>query len=178
MKHLLTTLALVLALMSCSTTYRTIYINTPEKRFDAEQILYQTRPELVPYYEAGVLKITSMREYKQETAPRYELETKFVRHYLRSYEEKIKCLQEHFPDMYNLYINGYIDVHSIYRFVDSRGNIRYNVNYFRVYDYYYYYIPFMYPYGGYRYDYMPRPLPRQTPRPPKPHHNQPTPRRR
>ena len=177
MKHFLT-IILAIALVSCSTSYRTIYINTPEKEFDAEQILYQTRPELIPYYEAGVLKITSMREYRQETAPRYELETKFVRYYLKSYEEKIQCLKEHFPEMYDQFSKGYIDVHSIYRFVDNGGNIRYNVNYFRVYDYYYYYLPFMHPYGGYRYEYMPRPLPRQSPRPPRPQHVQPRPRRR
>ena len=177
MKHFLT-IILAIALVSCSTSYRTIYINTPEKEFDAEQILYQTRPELIPYYEAGVLKITSMREYTQETAPRYELETKFVRYYLKSYEEKVQCLKEHFPEMYDQFSKGYIEVHSIYRFVDNGGNIRYNVNYFRVYDYYYYYLPFMHPYGGYRYEYMPRPLPRQSPRPPRPHNVQPRPRRR
>ena len=162
---------LLLLLASCGPG-RYIPVNTPEKQFDAEQVLYETRPELVPYYEAHVLKITNMREIKDKAGnTRYELDYKFTRYYIRDLNERLQILKEKFPEMYDMYVNGYIELHNMYRFVDNEGNIRYTVNYFRVYDYYYYYVPFMRPYGGYRYDYAPRPMPRVSPRPPAPRPN-------
>ena len=154
----------------CCASGRYISTNEPQAAFDAEQVLYTTRPELVPYYEAGVLKITSLREkIGRDGIATYDIRYKFVRRYIRDYVEKMACLQEHYPELYQMYVSGVIDVGTMYRYVDDYGNIRYHVSYRRLYEYYYDYVPLPYPYGGYRYyHYRPRVAPPPRVREPQP----------
>lgn len=174
MKHLLTILAAVLVMASCSTT-RYVSVDKPEVNFDAEQVLYEQHPELVEYYEAGVLKITSLKEVIGEDGiATYDIKYVFTKHYITDYHEQVTTLKEYFPEIYIMYVNGAIKIHSIYRFVNEEGQIGRCVNYSPIYDFYYYYQPFFHPYGGYRFDYLPRaprqprPQPQRPPRQPRP----------
>ena len=178
MKKLIALFSAIVMLVCCASGR---YISTadPQNAFDAEQVLYNTRPELVPYYEAGVLKITSMREVVgRDGSVSYNVKYRFVKRHIKDYSERMACLKENFPELYQMYVNGTIEIYSLYAYVDDNGVIRHHVSYRRLYDFYYDYAPLMYPYGGYRYYYRPR----VSPPPPRrgnigPGHNPPPPQR-
>lgn len=168
MKKLIALLVTLLLVVSSCSAGRYVSINDSEREFSAVEVLYNQHPELVPYYEAGVLKITSLREVRSEVGYTYDIRYKFVRKYLYD-QERYQCLKEYYPELYDLYINGVINIRSVYRYVDDNLAIRYQVTYSRLYDYYYENVPLIHPYGGYRLYYRPRPIPpRMTPPPPKP----------
>ena len=167
MKKLIALLITMLLVVSSCSAGRYVSINDTEREFSAVEVLYNQHPELVPYYEAGVLKITSLREVRSEVGYTYDIRYKFVKKYLYD-EERYLCLKEYYPELYDLYVNGVINIRSIYRYVDADRVIRYKVTYSRLYDYYYENVPLIYPYGGYRLQYIPRPIPpRMTPPPPR-----------
>ena len=167
MKKLIALLVTMLLVVSSCSAGRYISLNNPEREFSAVEVLYNQHPELVPYYEAGVLKITSMREIRTEMGYNYDIKYKFVKRHLYD-EERYLCLKENYPELYDLYVNGVINIRSVYRYVDSDGVIRYHVTYSRIYDYFYESVPLIHPYGGYRLHYRPRPAPRIAPAPPRP----------
>ena len=161
--------AVLLSATSCSAA-RYATDNNPQVEFDATEILYNQYPTLVPFYEEGVLKVTALVEKNGV----YDIKYKFVKYRYTDYGEMIAVIKERFPELYNMYSFGLLDITSLYKYVDtSTMTIRYKVGYRRVYDFYYHYVPNMYPYGGYRYDYRPRtprvprvsppPTPRPTP---------------
>lgn len=148
--------AVALATLSCSAA-RYATNNNPQVEFDATEILYNQYPNLVPFYEEGVLRVTSLVERNGV----YDIKYKFVKYHYTDYSEMIACIKEKFPELYNMYSFGLVDITSLYKYVDtSTMEIRYKVGYRRVYDFYYHYVPNVYPYGGYRYHYIPRPAPR------------------
>ena len=168
MKKFIALLVTLLLVVSSCSAGRYASINNPEREFSAVEVLYNQHPELVPYYEAGVLKITSLREIRSKVGYTYDIRYKFVRKYLYD-QERYQCLKEYYPELYDLYINGVINIRSVYRYVDDNLAIRHNVTYSRLYDYYYENVPLIYPYGGYRLHYRVRPIPpRMTPPPPRP----------
>ena len=164
--------AVALATLSCSAA-RYATNNNPQVEFDATEILYNRYPNLVPFYEEGVLKITSLVERNGV----YDIKYRFVKYRYNDYGEMIACLKERFPELYELYTGGMIRVNSLYKYVDTDDMvIRYHVGYRMVYDYYYY-SSGIYPYNGYRFIYRPRTYvrpPRVAPAP-APRH-QPAPR--
>ena len=172
MKKLIALFSAIVMLVCCASG-RYISTSDPQTAFDAEQVLYDTHPELVPYYEAGVLKITSMREIvRKDGSVNYNVKYRFVKRHIREYAERMEVLKENFPELYQRYVNGTIEISSLYRYVDEMGAIRYHVSYRNLYDFYYDYAPLIYPYGGYRLHYRPRiaPPPRREmgPRPQQP----------
>ena len=140
MKKLIALLVTLLLVVSSCSAGRYVSINNSEREFSAVEVLYNQHPELVPYYEAGVLKITSLREIRSEVGYTYDIRYKFVRKYLYD-QERYQCLKEYYPELYDLYINGVINIRSVYRYVDDNLAIRHNVTYSRLYDYYYENVP-------------------------------------
>lgn len=175
MKKLLTFLLGLTMLVSCSTS-RYISLADPQAEFDAVEILYNQHPELVNYYEEGVLKITSLREVKVANGYDYQIKYKFVKRHYYDYAERMTCLKEKYPELYTMYVNGTIEINSLYKYVDDYGVIRHHVSYRRLYDFYYDNVPLIYPYGGYRYYYRPRPIPPRVGPPPRPRPNNPPPK--
>ena len=99
-----------------------------------------------------------------------------MKYYYRNYSEMMEVLKNHFPELYQMYLNGVIEVTGIYKYVDrDTGVIRNHVLYRRIYDFYY--ERTIIPYNHTRLHYRPRPMPlpmyRPSPPPPKP---QPAPR--
>ena len=184
MKKLLLTIISVIVMFSCASG-RYISLSDPQAEFTATEILYNEYPELVKYYEEGVLKITSLREVNERDNIRYKIKYKFVKKYYYDYAERMECLKTHFPELYTLYTNGVIEITSLYKYVDDYGVIRHHASYRRLYDFYYDYHPYVYPYGGYRYYYVPRyryaprpqyrPQPKPQPRPSNPPATRPNP---
>ena len=171
LKSVLCIVAVAFATLACS-AQRRISMANPQVEFDATEILYNQYPNLVPFYEEGVLKITSLVERNGV----YDIKYKFVKYRYNDYGEMIACLKERFPELYELYTGGMIRVNSLYKYVDTDDMvIRYHVGYRMVYDYYYY-SSGIYPYNGYRFIYRPRTYvrpPRVAPAPaprPQPHH--------
>ena len=168
MKKFIALLVTMLMIVTSCSAGKYVSLNNPEREFSAVEVLYNQHPELVPYYEAGVLKITSMREIQSEVGYTYDIRYKFVRKYLYG-DERYLCLKELYPELYDLYANGVINIRTVYRYVDNKGSIQYHITYSRLYDYYYESVPLIHPYRGYRLHYRPRPIPpRMTPPPPRP----------
>ena len=175
MKKLVAFLLGIGMLISCSTS-RYVSLADPQAEFDAVEILYNQHPELVNYYEQGVLKITSLREVKVANGYDYRIKYKFVKYHYYDYAERMACLKEKYPELYTMYVNGTIEINSLYKYVDEYGAIRYHVSYRRLYDFYYDTAPLIYPYNGYRYYYRPRPIPPRVGPPPRPRPNNPPPK--
>ena len=101
MKKLIALLITMLLVVSSCSAGRYVSINDTEREFSAVEVLYNQHPELVPYYEAGVLKITSLREVRSEVGYTYDIRYKFVKKYLYD-EERYLCLKEYYPELYDL----------------------------------------------------------------------------
>lgn len=165
--------ALLAVVTSCATA---VYAQRRVSEMDEEAIVMQERyPQLFNYYMEGVLRVNSLKEYVNENGEiDYKLKYSFVRYYYRNHYDMLEAMKTHLPDFYYMYINGIIEVTSMYKYVDREtGQIRYRARYRRIYDYYYDYYP---RYGGVHIDYRPRimrpmPAPRPTPhvRPNRPH---------
>lgn len=175
MKKLFTLLVALFALISCSTT-RYISVNSPQAEANALQILQLKYPDLVPYYNEGVLQIMSYEEIPVTTGYDYDINYRFVRYYYNNLDERIACLRTRYPDIYNLYMSGVIEITSFYKYVDKRTmEICYYINYRHTHGYRYNRVMSpVYPYGRWNY-YYPRPIPprpRVAPAPrPKPRPN-------
>lgn len=127
------------------------------------EVLQMTHPELVRYYNEGVLEVTSIKESVIDGFPSYRVNYRFVRYYYYG-SERTMCLRERFPEIYNLYRSGLIRISSVYKYVDSRTlEIRHAVDYRSVIGANIHYGPNIYYHNGTRYYYRPSPPP-----PPRP----------
>ena len=157
MKRLVVLFLMMVTLLSCSMG-RYMTNGELQDRRAAEEILISQYPELVEYYNEGVLDVTSVRAIPDGNGGyMHKLKYKFVKYHFRDYTEKMICLQERFPEIYDLYCEGLVEVTSLYKYVDRNTlQIRYYLSYRRADDYLYDYAMFAYPYGGYHYYYIPR----------------------
>lgn len=174
MKKLLVLFLTAFALCSCSVGRYVAADNVVNR--EAEGILYAQYPELLEYYNEGVLRITSIRDIPNgDGTYLHKLKYKFVKYHYTDYAEKMACLQTRFPEIYDLYCSGLVEITSLYKYVDRNTlQIRHYLSYRRADDYLYDYAMFAYPYGGYHYYYIPRrnymwnrPLPPSKKRPPE-----------
>ena len=97
--------AVAIATLSCSAA-RYATNNNPQVEFDATEILYNQYPNLVPFYEEGVLRVTSLVERNGV----YDIKYKFVKYHYTDYSEMIACIKEKFPELYNMYSFGIVDI--------------------------------------------------------------------
>ena len=167
MKKIIILLSVIL-LASCANTK---YVTTGAPReYGMTQIIYETRPDLVKYFESGVLEVTGVREIDQENGVRsYDINYRFVRYNIYNREERVRCLAEYYPGLYQMYINGTIEIVTMYRYVDADGVIQHMVSYRKRGGYYYPYTP---PRAHYHYYQPYRPPKRVTPPPPIRHNPQ------
>ena len=137
-------------------------------------VLANYYPQLHEYYMEGVLDVTSLKEVVLEDGTvDYKVKYRFIRYYYRNHTDKMEALKLHFPELYEMYISGVIEINSLYKYVEKdTGRIRHHCSYSRIYDYYYNYYPRL---GGSHIYYRPRPLPpaprpapRVQPNPPRP----------
>ena len=135
-------------------------------------VLANHYPQLYTYYMEGVLDVDSMKEVVLEDGTvDYKVKYHFMKYYYRNHSEMMEVLKNHFPELYQMYLNGVIDITGIYKYVDKdTGVIRNHVLYRRIYDFYY--ERTIIPYSHTKLYYRPRPMPlpryRPTPPPPKP----------
>lgn len=171
MKKLVILLIALFTMLSCSTG-RYLSVNTVEGQSNAVAVLYQSYPNLVRYYEEGVLKITSLREIPlSDGTCDYKIDYKFVKYHYYDYSERMNCLRTKFPEIYEMYKFGAVEISSLYKYVDlNTMEIRHHISYRRGYDYYYPSHVYVYPHVRYRMYYRPSPPP-----PPRPAHR-PSPR--
>lgn len=147
--------------ISCSTAYNgSRYIGSD---YEIAYILETRYPKLYEYYVNDVLSVSSIREYKLPNGNvDYKVNYRFKKHYFYNYSERMTILKERYAELYELYCLGLVEINSMYMYVDNHGNIRYNVSYRRLGDYYY---DYHYYYGNYPYyDYRYRPFILKTPR--------------
>lgn len=169
--YLLLVMALMLAVSSCGTARYTSQRSVNEMD-EISYVLANYYPQLHTYYMEGVLRVNSLKEVVlPDGTVDYKVKYDFVRYYYTDFNEKIAAVKANYPELYEMYVSGVIDLGSVYRYVDrDSGRIRLHVSYSRIYDYYYHYYPGTY--GGLRLHYRPRPYPlaprRMQPPPPQP----------
>ena len=109
-----------------------------------EYVLSNYYPGLYEYYKEGVLSVRSIKEITlSDGSIDYNVKYKFVKYYYNTHAERMEVVQKLYPELYQMYLNGVIDINSVYKCVDkTTGKIKYRVSYNRIYDYYnYYYNP-------------------------------------
>lgn len=169
--YLLLVMALVLSVSSCGTA-RYVSQRTVNEMDEISYVLANYYPQLHTYYMEGVLRVNSLKEVVlPDGTVDYKVKYDFVRYYYTDFNEKIAAVKANYPELYEMYVSGVIDLGSVYRYVDrDSGRIGLHVSYSRIYDYYYHYYPGTY--GGLRLHYRPRPYPlaprRMQPPPPQP----------
>lgn len=169
MKKFYVFIMMLIMLVSCGTT-NYVSRRTVSEMDEISYVLANYYPQLHNYYMEGVLDVDSMKEIVLEDGTvDYKIKYHFMRYYFRNYSDRIETLKVHFPELYEMYVSGVIEINSLYKYVEkSTGRIRYHCNYDRIYDYYYRYYP---RYNGtHIYYYRPRvqpppPRPRVEPRP-------------
>ena len=165
----------LLLFVSCSTTNYLSRRNVYEMD-EISYVLANYYPQLHYYYMEGVLDIDSMKEVTLEDGTLdYKIKYHFIRYYYRNYSERMEIMKVHFPELYQMYTNGVIEVNSLYKYVEkSTGKIRHHISYRNIYDYYYRYYPGLH--GTHIYHYGPRyrpapprpvPVPKVNPNPPR-----------
>ena len=164
-KVLLTIIMMLTVLVSCGTT-NYVSRRTVNEMDEISYVLANYYPQLHNYYMEGVMDVDSMNEVVLEDGTvDYKINYHFMRYYYRNYSDKIDALKLHFPELYEMYVSGLIEINSLYKYVDKQtGMIKHHCSYSRVYDYYYRYYP---RYNGVHIDYY-RPRVRPTPPPPRP----------
>ena len=169
--YLLLVMVLMLAVSSCGTA-RYVSQRSVNEMDEISYVLANYYPQLYAYYMEGVLRINSLKEVVlPDGTVDYKVKYDFVRYYYTDFNEKIAAVKANYPELYEMYVSGVIDLGSVYSYVDrGSGRIRLHVSYSRIYDYYYHYYPGTY--GGLRLHYRPRPYPlaprRMQPPPPQP----------
>lgn len=164
-------MALTLAVSSCGTA-RYANQRSVNEMDEISYVLANYYPQLHTYYMEGVLRVNSLKEVVlPDGTVDYKVKYDFVRYYYTDFNEKIAAVKANYPELYEMYVSGVIDLGSVYKYVDrDSGRIRLHVSYSRIYDYYYHYYPGTY--GGLRLHYRPRPYPlaprRMQPPPPQP----------
>ena len=169
--YLLLVMVLMLAVSSCGTA-RYASQRSVNEMDEISYVLINYYPQLYTYYMEGVLRVNSLKEVVlPDGTVDYKVKYDFVRYYYTDFNEKIAAVKANYPELYEMYVSGVIDLGSVYSYVDrDSGRIRLHVSYSRIYDYYYHYYPGTY--GGLRLHYRPRPYPlaprRMQPPPPQP----------
>jgi len=178
-RFLLTIMMMLMVLVSCGTT-NYVSRRTVNEMDEISYVLANYYPQLHTYYMEGVMDVTSMKEIILEDGTvDYKINYHFIRYYYRNYSDKMDVVRVHFPELYDMYTSGVIEINSVYKYVDKNtGAIRHHCSYNRVYDYYYHYYP---RFGGTHLYYRARPIPPPRPRvepAPRPGQNPPPPRPR
>lgn len=165
-------MALMVSVSSCGTT-RYANQRTIKEMDEVSYVLANYYPQLHEYYMEGVLRVTSLKEVVLEDGNvDYKVKYNFVRYYYRDFNERMEAVKNTYPELYEMYVSGVIDIDSVYKYVDKdSGKIRLHVSYSRVYDFYYRRYPGAYG-GTHIYRYGPRVYPlaprRMQPPPPAP----------
>lgn len=163
--YLILLMILTIIVSSCGTASYASR-RTVNEMDEISYVLANYYPQLHNYYMEGVMDVDSMKEIVLEDGTvDYKIKYHFIRYYYRNYSDRIDALKLHFPELYELYVSGVIDINSVYKYVDKNtGVIRHHCSYSRIYDYYYRYYP---RYNGVHINYY-RPRVRPTPLPPRP----------
>ena len=179
MKKIIALLVGILLVMSCS-AQRYANQRTVREMDEVSYVLANYYPQLHEYYTEGVLRVNSMKEIVLEDGTvDYKINYDFIRYYYRDFNQRMEVLKETYPELYNMYVSGVIDVRSMYKYVDKNtGQIKIHVSYKSIYDYYYNYYPNIRGGAVHIYQYRPRPYPmaprRMQPTPaPRPQPNRP-----
>ena len=145
---------------------------TVQEMDEVSYVLANYYPQLHTYYMEGVLRVNSLKEVVlPDGTVDYKVKYNFVRYYYRDFNERIAAVKTNYPELYDMYISGVIDIDSVYKYVEKdTGRIRLHVSYSKIYDYYYNYYPRVGGVGIYRYGPRPYPLAprRMQPPPPQP----------
>lgn len=151
-------LLFTLILTSCATAGYATRDTYEGKNIDVRHVLEQCYPELVTYYDEGVLRVTSIYRNVNNTGNcDYNIRYKYVKYYYTNYNEILMLLQDYYPSLYDQYRLGRIAITSVYKYVDSRGVIRHNVSYRSIYQPYYIYRSVIHPRSYRWYYHQPRP---------------------
>ena len=140
MRKIIFLLISALVLVSCAST-RYAGQSVVEGNYEVSYVLANYYPQLFTYYEEGVLRVTSIKEITlADGTLDYNVKYRFVKYYYNTHAERMEIVKAMYPELYQMYLNGVIDINSVYKYVNrNTGRISYKVSYSRIYDYYHYY---------------------------------------
>ena len=169
MKKFYLLFVLLVAMLSSCATASYASKRTVNEMDEISYVLANYYPQLHEYYMEGVLEVDSMKEVTLLNGDtEYKVKYHFIKYYYRNQDEMLEVLRNGFPELYEMFVSGVIEIRGIYKYVDKEsGVIRNHVMYRRIYDFYYERTPLPYPYNHTRLIYRPRPMPLQ-PAPPRP----------
>ena len=98
MKKLLIVLIFLASVISCASS-RYVAVETTQDEPLAVEVLAAKYPEMVEYYNEGVLEITSLRTIPAGDGYDYDVDYRFVRYYYTNPDERIECLRFYYPNM-------------------------------------------------------------------------------
>ena len=156
---------IALALLTACGTSRYATQRTIQDMDEVSYVLANYYPQLHEYYMEGVLKVKSIKEAITETGePAYNVKYSFCRYNYPNFNDRMEALKTYYPEVYQMYLNGVVEITSFYKYVDKdTGKIMHHVSFRRIYDFYY--GETLVPYHHTRIFYRPRPLPPPRPRP-------------
>lgn len=159
-------MVLIVSATSCAST-RYVSQRRVTEMDEVSYVLANYYPQLHYYYMEGVLRVNSLKEVVlPDNTVDYKVDYDFVRYYYRNFSDRMDALKEYYPELYQMYVNGVIEITSLYKYVErDTGKIRHRVSYRRIYDYYYHYYPGLH--DGVHIYYRPRPRYQPAP-PPRP----------
>ena len=164
MRKILFGLLAAVMLVSCGTS---AYVSnrTITEMDEVSYILANYYPQLHEYYMEGVLKVRYLKEViTDEGEPAYNIKYSFCRYNYPNFNDRMEALKTYYPEVYQMYMTGVIDITSFYKYVDKEsGKIKHHVSFRRIYDFYY--GETLVPYHHTRIFYRPRPFPAPRPRP-------------
>ena len=127
--YLLLVMALMLAVSSCGTA-RYANQRSVNEMDEISYVLANYYPQLHTYYMEGVLRVNSLKEVVlPDGTVDYKVKYDFVRYYYTDFNEKIAAVKANYPELYEMYVSGVIDLGSfpqvrLYQRRDASGSRR------------------------------------------------------
>ena len=102
-------------------------------KYEQLNILYEHYPKLWEYYHEGVMDILWIKKVvKEDGTIEYKEGHRLKRKYITDYSEKMSLLKTNFPEIYNLFTLGKVNVDEMYQYVGTDGEVRVNISYHRL----------------------------------------------
>ena len=103
---------------------------TVKDKYEIYQAI-QSYPSLKHYYDEGVISIVSVKKVKAIylNNSEYIIKYRYCKNYITDYSEQMTILKEDFPEIYNLYCIGKINLVEMYKYVGENQNVQTHISY-------------------------------------------------
>lgn len=126
----ITAMMAIVAISSCSAARKGVFSREITDPGEQIAIALTHKPELEMYHREGVLDIKRIIETTDSKGVvSYKIKHGYKKNHIHDHDRIDEILEEYFPELYRAHEAGTVHVDEIYKFVDSRGRIKYKVDY-------------------------------------------------